>query len=304
MKMGKLIFIASAGHSGSTLLDILTGTIPGIFSTGEVVHLPWQLYRHEKSKQGRCSCSSPFDECEVWAKIIKRLSQKVGYEIYDDPFNFRMSIINDQRYDKLGRLDNKIVRQIVKFGLVHNSDILNRYFYRKLLGPIKNNWLLFDTIKEVTGNQYIVDSSKDYIRMKFLYDFRPDDFYLIHLKRGLYGVACSDKKLGKSPFMAAKGAHRLNKTIETICRQNKGIKLLSMNYEDLCRDPNAERKRIADFLNLENPGSDLQIDTTAKHLVAGNGMRHKGKIQIVFDEEWRRKLTSNEISKIKRLMDI
>ena len=41
----KLIYIVAAGHSGSTLLDMLIGSIPGVFSTGELNHLPWQLSR-------------------------------------------------------------------------------------------------------------------------------------------------------------------------------------------------------------------------------------------------------------------
>jgi hypothetical protein len=39
----KIIFIISAGHSGSTLLDLLIGTLPSVVSTGELIWLPWQI---------------------------------------------------------------------------------------------------------------------------------------------------------------------------------------------------------------------------------------------------------------------
>jgi len=43
--MKKIVYILSVGHSGSTLLDMLLGQFPNIFSTGELKHLTWQLYR-------------------------------------------------------------------------------------------------------------------------------------------------------------------------------------------------------------------------------------------------------------------
>ena len=46
--MVNLIYIVSPGHSGSTLLDMLLGSLPGVFSLGECTYLPWQLYRNGK----------------------------------------------------------------------------------------------------------------------------------------------------------------------------------------------------------------------------------------------------------------
>ena len=37
----KLLYIVSLGHSGSTLLDLLSGTIKGVFSMGEAHFLSW-----------------------------------------------------------------------------------------------------------------------------------------------------------------------------------------------------------------------------------------------------------------------
>ncbi len=101
--MTKLLYILSAGHSGSTLLDILVGTIPGVFSTGECFYFPWQLHRDGgvcELGQDICSCGKKFSECETWVKVVTTLSQKVGYNVYADPFRFKVRMFNNQAYLK------------------------------------------------------------------------------------------------------------------------------------------------------------------------------------------------------------
>ncbi|MGR3173247.1 MAG: hypothetical protein ACUZ8N_01440 [Candidatus Scalindua sp.] len=68
--MAKLIYIASTSHSGSTLLDLVIGRIPEVFSAGEVLYLPYQLLRTQDSnwspdKPYICTCLKSFKECKV-----------------------------------------------------------------------------------------------------------------------------------------------------------------------------------------------------------------------------------------------
>lgn len=109
--MSKMISVISPGHSGSTLLDFVIGSIPGVFSTGEVTYLPWQIYRRTGgdpsvtkeealAKQDVCSCLNTFRACDTWKTIIDRLSGAVGFDIYEDPFRFKMAIFANQRYIK------------------------------------------------------------------------------------------------------------------------------------------------------------------------------------------------------------
>ncbi len=45
-----LIYIICPGHSGSTLLDMLLGSHPEIFSTGELINLPNEYLNGQNAK--------------------------------------------------------------------------------------------------------------------------------------------------------------------------------------------------------------------------------------------------------------
>jgi len=64
----RLIFIASLGRSGSTLLDLLLGANPRIAGLGEV----WKTLRLAGEDQHRCTCGQPGLECPVWGEVLKR----------------------------------------------------------------------------------------------------------------------------------------------------------------------------------------------------------------------------------------
>lgn len=73
--MAKLIYIVSTKHSGSTLLDLVIGSIPEVFSAGEALYLPYQLLRTRDSnglpdQPYICSCLKSFKECKVWQGVI------------------------------------------------------------------------------------------------------------------------------------------------------------------------------------------------------------------------------------------
>lgn len=62
----RLVFIASLGRSGSTLLDLLLGANPQIVGLGEV----WKTLRLAGDEQHRCTCGAPALECPVWGEVL------------------------------------------------------------------------------------------------------------------------------------------------------------------------------------------------------------------------------------------
>lgn len=76
--MGKLIYILSFGHSGSTLLDLTLGTHPEMLSTGELMFLPFNLQRSLQAEYpiadgSRCSCHLKYEDCPIWSRVIDRV---------------------------------------------------------------------------------------------------------------------------------------------------------------------------------------------------------------------------------------
>lgn len=305
--MSKLVYILSYGHSGSTLLDMVIGSIPKVFSMGEVVYLPWNIYRDGPSdplakQQNICSCLKSFKECETWNKIIKNINRKVGYDIYNEPFHYRMSVINKQSYpptDLIIKIKRVILYNILKYNQLTK---VNNLIYQKHFDVIKNNWLLFDTISEICNVDFVVDSSKDILRLYYLMQYRPNDVYIIFLYRSIYGISYSNFKLGIDPIRTAKKIVKSNNRWKEILRNQRNLKYISVDYEKLCSNPIETRKRISEFLNLPDPGNILGIDTHTYHMVAGNPIRYKGPIKIEYDNSWINGLSNNQKEKIKKII--
>ncbi len=304
--MAKLIYIVSMGHSGSTLLDLVTGSLPGVFSTGEVVYLPWQLYRkkfldNSKYHPETCTCGEHFENCKTWQKITIALSDNLKFNILDNPFRFKIAFLRSQRYVRHERLFTRILRGLAtETGFSKFASPIFKILNHQ---EIKNNWWLFDTIGQVLNVDYIVDSSKDFARMKYLHAYRPADTKLIILKRNIFGVAYSGVKQGHDPVIQAKKWLKIYQKVSDFVKNQPGISYHLVEYEKLCADPVIERERIGNFLGIDLPDKNFSLNTSNYHLVAGNPMRYKGEISIKSDEKWREGLNSEQISTIQKLTD-
>src|SRR5690349_13952079 len=78
------IFIISAGRSGSTLLDIITGQHKDIISLGEISHLPKNI-----TLNSVCGCGAKVNDCPFWQKIFLRLKQ-TNIPIKENPYSFNL----------------------------------------------------------------------------------------------------------------------------------------------------------------------------------------------------------------------
>lgn len=67
-------YIAGAGHSGSTLTDLLLGSQPGIVSFGEIKML--DRVRGGSNSKGQCTCGRSLNECPIWACVLAALHSK------------------------------------------------------------------------------------------------------------------------------------------------------------------------------------------------------------------------------------
>src|SRR6185503_6025734 len=64
----KVLYLPSAGRSGSTLLDRLLGQLGGVFGAGE---LSW-VWQKGLVENGKCGCGVPLRECPVWNEVFDR----------------------------------------------------------------------------------------------------------------------------------------------------------------------------------------------------------------------------------------
>ena len=68
--MKQLVYIASAAHSGSTVLNAILGTAPNVVSLGEVSSTFNRLADGAAPRD--CSCGSAVANCPVWGPVAAR----------------------------------------------------------------------------------------------------------------------------------------------------------------------------------------------------------------------------------------
>lgn len=151
-----------------------------------------------------------------------------------------------------------------------------------------------------------MDSTKDMLRLQLLHSFRPNDVRVILLVRDIYGVAYSEIKRKGDPLMRARQWVNYYNQIMPQLHEHKNFRYHVVLYENLTRDPVEQRRKIAEYLGLPDPGNKVRIDTTESHLVAGNPMRYRGKIEIRHDNAWQVEMPESirqDISKIEQRLD-
>lgn len=299
--MSKLIYITCPGHSGSTILDLLIGTLPNTFSTGELMWFPWGCYRNlfldeEQSvlKQNICTCRSNYINCEIWSKVISSIYSKTGVDMLKNPLDFNISFDSRQKYIDKYSLRQKIYDKLYYLFPKLTSPLLKK----KYKDRINKNWILFDSISEVSNCEYVIDSSKYPKRLSLLSKERSEDIYVIVLVREVFGQASSGINYGKKIDVRKQSKSWLqfynNKLAKVL--KHKNLKKLIVSYEDLVMSPDKVRTNIAKFINIEEEATFInKLFPANNHLIAGNPIRYKDQIIIKHDQTWKEYLNKAEI---------
>ena len=149
----RVIYIAGAAHSGSTLLDMMLNAHPEIMSVGEVLKL--NNVKHLKSgevKATRCSCgASGLLQCPFWSRVNEEIEKAHGKSLAD----------------------------------------LNVDDYRRRDERPEPNTALFEAIAAVSGKKFIVNSSKMPRRLEYLLRQEALNVYPVHLIRSPEGQISS-----------------------------------------------------------------------------------------------------------------
>lgn len=261
----RVIYIASAGRSGSTLLDIVLGEKENCFSTGELTFL-MQL---GTEKDEYCSCGKPVIKCEFWQPVLEHWQKNASSSVEEYAALLRNYLRNKGTFSIL----QQMIRPSASF--------------RKAL---KDTRLLFDIIAEQSGKEIIIDSSKNAQRILFLRK-AGIPVRVVFLKRQLSDVIQSTQKELKKDVTA--GIERDFKPLnEKYVRKiwwldtylprlfALGLKNYSVSYEALVNDPEAHLawhtqndRHYAVILKNRGPFKPL-------HLCAGNRMRMSESIFI------------------------
>ena len=279
-----MVYVGSWSRSGSTLLDLMLGQIPGFVSVGELRFL-WERGLGERQL---CGCGAPVPQCPFWRQVVEEVFGSAG------KLDSVAMIALWRRVDGLRRLP----WLLAPWRPAHREADL--VAFREVLAR------LYRAVAKISGAKVVVDSSK-YATYGMLMAGSPGlDLRVLHLVRDSRAVAFSwmrrkrmlEVTTGerymplKPPWKSAVYWDLENIALHLLSRSARRYELL--RYEELAARPSAALSGALDRLGL---AADLRflrdgsLRLGPNHMVAGNPLRfRRGDVPVEPDAEWREQL--------------
>ncbi len=276
-----VLFIGGAPRSGTTLVDLLLGALPGFFSGGELMFV-WE--RGVRDNQ-LCGCGQPFHDCPFWSEVGKHAFG--GWENVD--------------LEAILRLRQHVDRHVNFFPLPGGLRRRTRLELAQLTELLTQ---LYSSIRAVSSCNVIIDSSKRPAYAQILRRTPAVRLRIVHCVRDPRAASFSHSRHVQRPeitggieFMPRYGAFTAailwmasNLLIQLVRSPRKRL-----YYEELTRVPDdALSSLLSDLVrsNQQMPvisGMDLTgaLALPINHTVAGNPVRFSRAIYLREDDEWR-----------------
>jgi hypothetical protein len=280
-----VLCIGSMSRSGSTVLDLMLGQLPGFYSGGELRY----VWLKGVQQDLLCSCGERFSQCSFW-EAVGDAAFGGWHNVDGEEACLLEHRVNRHRYLPLivePRLSRTFARNLARF--------------TELLAALHAG------LQKVTGCSVIVDSSKDPPYLFALQSVPNLDLRLIHLVRDPRGVAWSlQRKVDradttggflprKPPRKAAMLWNDFNLMFHAL--ERTGMPRLFMRYEDVVERPRHYLEQILSFVGEDVGEETLRfldnetIDLRDHHLIGGNPVRFRTKnLQLRVDDAWREQL--------------
>lgn len=287
----KVLYIAGAGRSGTTILGNTLGQIDGFFSAGELCY----LWDRGPVSNGLCSCGAKFAECEVWATVLG--------EVFGDAS--RLDAHEMSRIQRTSTRPRHLPLMSVRRG--------KRLLMSRWEGMYRDNLeKLYRAIQRSTGDKVIVDCSKLPLYGYILETMPMIDLYVVHLVRDPRAVAYSWlRKKSTRPIVGGLAhmpqRHPVESSLEwDICNvaveafwKRFPNRYMVLRYEDFIEEPRESVRRILDLVQEDVTPlpfiSQRGIEFGVNHNIGGNPNRFKtGTVELRPDREWITKIRSRD----------
>ena len=276
----RVLYIIGDARSGSTILDALLGSRPGIVATGELN----MLFLDDFGAPRVCACTRPMEDCPLWGPVLRRWTAALAPHRPSDFLGLQKRF---ERFRGLPRLFRHSRRR---------SSSFEDY----------TRWTvdLLNTIADVGSAAIVAESAKNPVRALAFLRGGGVEMTLVHLVRDPRGVAWSKRKLVRwrglpiwlhNPvavvLRAALDWTFANLFTEIVASRYRHVPYVRIRYEDLVRDPAGVLGRIGDVagIDLSTLGERASAGEVFGfgHIMAGNIARERGPRPLVPDVDWR-----------------
>lgn len=285
-----VLFVGGMPRSGSTLLDLLVGQLPGHCDVGELFYM-WQ---GGLGRDQRCSCGSRFSQCPFWVAVGQRAFG--GWDRVDGEEVLRLQ----RQVDTTGRM---VLGPVLRL-LPHHRARTARY--------LSITRRVYRAVSEVSGDAIVVDSTKRPSTARLLAADPEVRLRVVQVVRDPRGVLNSWSKEVPLPEGSGPRDHLKKRPARQILRrwltvnvmigrlQRPDVPFLRLRYEDLVTDPAAAMRSVLALSGREVRPGDLGfigpdgVDRAPSHVPTGGRVRfHSGPMPLRLDEKWRVELPAS-----------
>lgn len=280
-----VIYILSNGRSGSTLLDLLLGAHPRLWTLGEAHMLPWEV-----RWGGPCGCGVPHQACDFWKGLLPLLpleDQEVPLELFrGDTPNGGGKVL---RWAHLASFARGAASARWAGAAMRYGEANRRYFE-----------LVLEAARQHKGEQVncLIDASKDPYRLLWLESSGLFNIKVVHLYKDprafVYSMTKPMLPAATRKVVRFTGRWLFENSLFTLLVQRAfADNILHLKYERLASDPEGALADIGRLLKLEMPaGLSESFRTAETHGVSGNPMRWENT-RVKLDQKWKSKLPSH-----------
>lgn len=290
-----VVMVMGLGRAGSTIIDRVLGTVPGVASTGELRYL-WERGMIE----GRlCSCGRQVGECVLWSQVVGSDDAAGGLKEVDPA-----RVVSLQTtYARV-----RHVRRVWREHLRSNGGARDAGLQELL----KIRLRLYERISEATDCRTIVDSSKSPTDVALASLLPGVSVFAVHLVRDPRAVAYSWQKVLHGldstnssilmPRYSIAASSRMwmeqNMASEYVRWRMGNQRSMLVRYEDFVSDPTSVAHHILARAGVDGEAAFVTRSAVLlgeDHLIGGNPNRFSaGEVQIRMDDAWRAGLKSSQ----------
>lgn len=280
------VYICSAGHSGSTLLDMMLGSHSTAESLGELIHLPMDMALNRG-----CACGRAMQDCSLWPQVMRNIGVDPLVDPYALNLGYALAKVGDARSTStLHKLLTRPKIALKYYQLRYDLPLLGALTPGFTQG-IRNTLAVYEQVRVLTGKRVVVDSTKHYVRAVALYLVQPDITRVVVLVRDGRGVFYSNLKrgFGRDFSLRAWYSH-YKRALELLDRQVPESHCTLVHYEDMVTDTRGTLAKMCNFLGMEFEPGMLDFRVGVHHNVNGNDMKFSSSSALRLDETWKTKL--------------